>query len=32
MKRTLKKKRDPPANGLNVNEDILFKMGKAPTK
>jgi hypothetical protein len=32
MKRTLKKKRDPLANGLNVNEDILFKMGKAPTK
>jgi hypothetical protein len=32
MKRTLKKKRVPPASGLNVNEDILFKVGRAPTK
>ncbi len=31
VKRTLKKK-DPPTSGLNVDEDILSKVGRAPTK
>ncbi len=31
MKRTLKKK-DPPTSGLNVDEDILSKVGRVPTK
>ncbi len=31
VKKTLKKKKDPLTSGLNVEEDILSKVGKVPT-